>query len=98
MNPRPVGCWTSTVQWLRTVEGGASFIQTQFCLDVPCLRGYARRCVIWACWACTSACIVVGIGPLRSEKAAELTRTRVPSAAFPLIPPWRGSSDSFTVV
>ena len=65
----------------KKVDAGAQFIQTQFCFDVPRLREYMRR--VCDLGLHERVCILVGVGPLRSEKAAEFMRTRVPGIWIP---------------
>jgi methylenetetrahydrofolate reductase (NADPH) len=65
----------------KKVEAGANFIQTQYCFDVPRLKTFmARVCDLGLH---EKAYILVGVGPLRSEKAAEFMRTRVPGVFIP---------------
>ena len=65
----------------KKVEAGADFIQTQYCFDLPCLetfmaavrdQGLAERVFI-----------LVGVGPLRSAKAAEFMRSKIPGIVIP---------------
>jgi methylenetetrahydrofolate reductase (NADPH) len=65
----------------KKVAAGAQFIQTQYCFDVPrfarfmagvCELGLHERVYM-----------LVGVGPLRSAKAAEFMRTRVPGVWIP---------------
>lgn len=65
----------------KKVAAGAQFIQTQYCFDVPLFDrfmaqirdlGLHERCYI-----------LVGVGPLRSARAAERMRTRVPGVHIP---------------
>ena len=65
----------------KKVEAGAQFVQTQFCFDVPLLEEYMHRVRDLGLHERTH--ILVGVGPLRSEKAAEYMRTRVPGVWIP---------------
>jgi methylenetetrahydrofolate reductase (NADPH) len=65
----------------KKIEAGANFIQTQYCFDVPrfaafmqCVRDLGLHERVY---------ILVGVGPLRSEKAAEFMRTKVPGVWIP---------------
>ena len=65
----------------KKIEAGANFIQTQYCFDVPRFKRFmeqVRDLVIDQ-----KVCILVGVGPLRSDKAAEYMRTRVPGVVIP---------------
>ena len=65
----------------KKIEAGADFIQTQYCFDVPRLRAYMQRVVDMGLHE--KAFILVGVGPLRSDKAAEFMRTKVPGVWIP---------------
>ena len=60
---------------------GAQFIQTQFCYDVPLLRTFMRA--VEDLGILERIFILVGVGPLRSAKAAEWIRTHVPGVHIP---------------
>ena len=65
----------------KKVEAGAEFIQTQYCFDVPRLRefmGAVRNMGLHE-----KVFIMVGVGPLRSARAAEWIRTHVPGVVVP---------------
>ncbi len=66
---------------LKKVEAGADFIQTQYCFDVPVLAEFMRR--VRDLGLHERVYILVGVGPLRSEKAAEFMRTKVPGVWIP---------------
>ncbi len=66
---------------LKKVEAGADFIQTQYCFDVPVLEEFMRR--VRDLGLHERVYILVGVGPLRSEKAAEFMRTKVPGVWIP---------------
>jgi len=65
----------------KKVEAGAEFIQTQFCFDLPRLEAFLRR--VRDLGLHEKAAILVGVGPLRSAKAAEWMRSHVPGVAIP---------------
>lgn len=65
----------------KKIEAGADFIQTQYCYDVPVLQEYMRR--VRELGLHERVYILVGVGPLRSEKAAEFMRTKVPGVWIP---------------
>jgi methylenetetrahydrofolate reductase (NADPH) len=65
----------------KKVEAGAQFIQTQYCFDVPRLRRFMQR--VRDMGLDERVFILVGVGPLRSEKAAEYMRTNVPGVRIP---------------
>ncbi len=65
----------------KKVAAGAQFIQTQFCYDVPLLRTFMSR--VEDLGLTGKVFILVGVGPLRSAKAAEWIRTHVPGVHIP---------------
>jgi methylenetetrahydrofolate reductase (NADPH) len=65
----------------KKVEAGADFIQTQYCYDVPRLQQFMQR--VRDMGLHEQVFILIGVGPLRSEKAAEFMRTRVPGVWIP---------------
>ena len=65
----------------KKVAAGAQFIQTQFCYDVPLLRDFMSQ--VEALGLLDKVFILVGVGPLRSAKAAEWIRTHVPGVHIP---------------
>lgn len=65
----------------KKIEAGADFIQSQYCFDVSRFREFMKR-------ACDmglheKAFYLVGVGPLRSHKAAEFMRRQVPGIFIP---------------
>jgi methylenetetrahydrofolate reductase (NADPH) len=87
------------VQWraqrlAKKVEAGAQFIQTQYCYDVRLLRGFLRQ--VEDLGLLGKVFILVGVGPLRSAKAAEWMRTHVPGLHIPdeVIARMAGASDA----
>jgi methylenetetrahydrofolate reductase (NADPH) len=65
----------------KKVQAGAQFIQTQYCYDVPLLRTFLRQ--VEDLGLLGKVFILVGVGPLRSAKAAEWMRTHVPGLHIP---------------
>ena len=65
----------------KKVEAGADFIQTQYCFDVPRLEAFMRR--VRELGLHERVFILVGVGPLRGEKAAEFMRSKVPGVYIP---------------
>lgn len=65
----------------KKVEAGADFVQTQFCFNVERFREYMER--VRDLGLHEQAFILIGVGPLRSEKAAEYMRSRVPGVWIP---------------
>jgi methylenetetrahydrofolate reductase (NADH) len=72
--------WRAT-RLAKKVAAGAQFIQTQYCYDVPLLKAFMRR--IEDLGLLERIFILVGVGPLRSAKAAEWMRTHVPGLHIP---------------
>lgn len=69
------------IRLAKKVQAGADFIQTQYCFDVPRFRAFMQR--VCELGLDQQVFILVGVGPLRSEKAAEFMRTRVPGVHIP---------------
>jgi len=65
----------------KKVEAGADFIQTQYCFDVPRLEKFMQR--VRDMGLHEKAFILIGVGPLRSEKAAQFMRAKVPGVWIP---------------
>jgi methylenetetrahydrofolate reductase (NADPH) len=65
----------------KKVAAGAEFIQTQYCFDVPRFREYMRQ--VRDLGLHEQVYILVGVGPLRSAKAAEFMRSRIPGVVIP---------------
>ena len=65
----------------KKIAAGADFIQTQYCFDVPRLRTYMER--IRDMGLHEKAYILIGVGPLRSDRAAEFMRSKVPGVYIP---------------
>ena len=65
----------------KKIEAGAEFIQTQYCYDVPVFKEFMRRARDLGLHE--RVYMLVGVGPLRSERAAEFMRSRVPGVHIP---------------
>jgi len=65
----------------KKVQAGAQFIQTQYCFDVPRLAQFMAR--VRDLGLDRQVYILVGVGPLRSDKAAETMRKNVPGVHIP---------------
>ena len=65
----------------KKIEAGAQFIQTQYCYDVPIFESFMRRARDMGLHE--KVYLLVGVGPLRSERAAEFMRSRVPGVHIP---------------
>lgn len=88
---RPVE-WRAT-RLAKKVAAGAQFIQTQYCYDVPLLRRFMEQ--VEALGLLDKVFILVGVGPLRTAKAAEWMRTHVPGVHIPdaVLERLRGAKD-----
>lgn len=65
----------------KKIAAGADFIQTQYCFDIPRMREYLDQ--VRDLGLLDAVYFLVGVGPLRSEKAAEYMRTKVPGVVIP---------------
>jgi methylenetetrahydrofolate reductase (NADPH) len=65
----------------KKIAGGAQFIQTQYCFDVPRLRQFMTA--VEDLGLIDSAFVLIGVGPLRSAKAAQWMRAHVPGLHIP---------------
>lgn len=65
----------------KKVAAGAQFIQTQYCFDVPRFQAYMQQ--VRALGLHEQVYIIAGVGPLRSDRAAEFMRTKVPGVWIP---------------
>jgi methylenetetrahydrofolate reductase (NADPH) len=65
----------------KKIQAGADFIQTQYCFDLPRFQEYMAR--VRDLGLHEKVFILVGVGPLRSDRAAEFMRTRVPGVVIP---------------
>jgi methylenetetrahydrofolate reductase (NADPH) len=77
----------------KKVAAGAQFIQTQYCYELPRLRAFMAQ--IETLGLIDRVFILVGVGPLRSAKAAEWMRQHVPGMHVPdaLIARLQGAQD-----
>jgi methylenetetrahydrofolate reductase (NADPH) len=74
------------IQWradrlAKKVEAGANYIQTQYVFDVGVFREFMAR--VRDLGLLERVYILAGVGPLKSPKAAEFMRTRVPGVVIP---------------
>jgi methylenetetrahydrofolate reductase (NADPH) len=65
----------------KKIAAGAQFIQTQFCYDVALLKAFMAQ--VADLGLIDKVFILVGVGPLRSAKAAEWIRSHVPGVHIP---------------
>jgi methylenetetrahydrofolate reductase (NADPH) len=65
----------------KKVAAGAQFVQTQYCYDVPRLAQFMRE--VEDLGLLGKVFILVGVGPLRSARAAEWMRRHVPGVHIP---------------
>jgi methylenetetrahydrofolate reductase (NADPH) len=65
----------------KKVAAGAQLIQTQYCYDATLLKDFMRR--VEDLGVIGKAFILIGVGPLRSAKAAEWMRRHVPGMHIP---------------
>jgi len=65
----------------KKIKAGADFIQTQYCFDVQQFRKYMLR--VRELGLHKKCYIIVGVGPLRSERSAEFLRTKIPGVFIP---------------
>ncbi len=65
----------------KKIAAGAQFVQTQYCFDVPRLKAFMTQ--VDDLGLLDRAFILVGVGPLRSAKAAQWMRTHVPGVHIP---------------
>jgi len=65
----------------KKVAAGAQFVQTQYCYDVPRLKQFMRD--VEELGLLGKVFILVGVGPLRSAKAADWMRSHVPGVHIP---------------
>jgi methylenetetrahydrofolate reductase (NADPH) len=65
----------------KKIEAGADFFQSQYCFDVPRLETFMTR--VRDLGLHEKAYFLVGVGPLRSERAAEFMRSNVPGVHIP---------------
>ncbi len=69
------------IRLAKKAEAGAQFVQTQYCFDVPRLREFMKRTVHLGVHE--KLFILIGVGPIRSHKAGEFMRSKVPGVWIP---------------
>jgi methylenetetrahydrofolate reductase (NADPH) len=65
----------------KKIEAGADFIQSQYCFDMPRFRQFMQH--VRDLGLHEKVFFLVGVGPLRSDKAAEFMRSKVPGVHIP---------------
>lgn len=65
----------------KKIEAGAEFAQTQYCFDVERLKSHMQK--VRDLGLHERCFILIGVGPLRSEKTAEFLRTKIPGVSVP---------------
>jgi methylenetetrahydrofolate reductase (NADH) len=80
-NPFALPCEWRPHRLAKKVAAGAQFIQTQYCYDVPRLKSFMQR--VDDLGLLDKVFILVGVGPLRSAKAAMWMRSHVPGVHIP---------------
>jgi methylenetetrahydrofolate reductase (NADPH) len=65
----------------KKIEAGANFIQTQYCFDLPRFKQFMQQ--VRDLGIDQKVCLLVGVGPLRSDRAAEFMRKKVPGVVIP---------------
>jgi methylenetetrahydrofolate reductase (NADPH) len=65
----------------KKAEAGADFIQTQYCFDLPRLDSFMQK--VRDLGLDEKLFILVGVGPLRSYRAAQFIREKVPGVVIP---------------
>ena len=65
----------------KKIQAGAEFFQSQYCFDVERLKSHMQK--VRDLGLHEIAFIIIGVGPLRSEKTAEFLRTKVPGVYVP---------------
>jgi methylenetetrahydrofolate reductase (NADPH) len=65
----------------KKIQAGANFIQTQYCFDVNRFKDFMNQ--VRDLGLDEKVFILVGVGPLRSERVAEFMRTKVPGVVIP---------------
>ena len=65
----------------KKIVAGAEFIQTQYCFDVPRFQEYMQQ--VRDLGLHKQVYILVGVGPLKSARAAEFMRTKIPGVVIP---------------
>jgi methylenetetrahydrofolate reductase (NADPH) len=92
-NPMALPLEHRALRLAKKIAAGAQFIQTQYCYDLERLRQFMGTAEDMG--LLEQVYILVGVGPLRSAKAAEWMRTNVPGIHVPdaVIARLAGASD-----
>ena len=92
-NPNVAPIEYRALRLAKKVAAGAQFIQTQYCFDVPLLRSFMRA--VQDAGLLEHVFVLIGVGPLRSAKAAQWMRAHVPGMHIPdaVIERLAGASD-----
>lgn len=92
-NPSALPHEWRAMRLIKKIEAGAQFIQTQYCYDMPLLQSFLQK--LEDLGAANRVFLLIGVGPLRSAKAAEWMRQNVPGIHIPdaLITRLRGAED-----
>jgi len=80
-NPFAPPCEWRAYRLAKKIAAGAQFIQTQYCYDVPRLKAFMAQ--VDDLGLLERVFILVGVGPLRSAKAALWMRSHVPGVHVP---------------
>lgn len=80
-NPNAPPLEHRTRRLAKKIAAGAQFIQTQYCFEMPRLRRFMTAVEDAGLLDCVF--ILIGVGPLRSAKAAEWMRSNVPGVHIP---------------
>lgn len=65
----------------KKIEAGADFIQSQYCYDIPRMKQFMQQ--VCDLGLDEKVFYLVGVGPMRSAKAAEFMRSKVPGVHIP---------------
>jgi methylenetetrahydrofolate reductase (NADPH) len=95
-NPSALPFELHAQQLAKKIAAGAQFIQTQYCYDLPRLRQYMS--CIEDLGLLDNVFILIGVGPLRSARAAEWMRSKLPGVHIPdtVIQRMSGATDQLT--
>ena len=65
----------------KKIQAGAEFFQSQYCFDVERLKSHMQK--VCELGLHEKSFILIGVGPLRSERTAKFLRTKVPGVIIP---------------
>jgi len=65
----------------KKIAAGAEFVQTQYCFDIPRFKEYMKQ--VRDRGLHKKVFILAGVGPLKSAKAAEYMREKIPGVVIP---------------